>query len=76
MAWFIAVSRDRGPENDLRKIPENRMVCGVGSTSPITTVVMIFCQSSKDMVISLWFHQCHGARASIEGGFFESKKAT
>ena len=65
MAWFIAVSRDRGPENDLRKIPENRMVCGVGSTSPITTVVMIFCQSSTD-----------GARASIEGGFFESKKAT
>ena len=60
-----AESRENSPENDLRKVPENRMVCGVGSTSPITTVVMIFCQSSTD-----------GARASIEGGFFESKKAT
>ena len=37
-----AESRDQSPENDLRKIPENRMVCGVGSTNPITTVVMIF----------------------------------
>ena len=64
-ADMSAESRDQSPENDLRKIPENRMVCGVGSTSPITTVVMIFCQSSTD-----------GARASIEGGFFESKKAT
>ena len=35
-----------------------------------------FCQSFNDMVISLWYHQSHGARASIEGGFFESKKAT
>lgn len=42
MAWFIASSWDQSPENDLRKIPENRRVCGVGSTSPITTVVMIF----------------------------------
>ena len=40
MAWFIAVSRDRGPENGLHeKCPENRMVCGVGLTSPVTTVV-------------------------------------
>jgi len=31
-----------------------------------------FCQSFNDMVISLWYHQNHGARASIEGGFFES----
>ena len=28
------------------------------------------------LVTYRWFHQCHGARASIEGGFFESKKAT
>ena len=57
------------------------MVCGVGSTSPVTAVVISspchnscddFCQSFNDMVISLWYHQNHGARASIEGGFFES----
>lgn len=60
------------------------MVCGVGSTSPVTAWYHLlchhscddFCQSFNDMVISLWYHQSHGARASIEGGFFESKKAT
>ena len=39
-------------------VPENRMVCGVGSTSPVTTVVflqpvvMIFVKRSNDMVVS------------------------
>ena len=89
MAWFIAVSRDRGPENGLHeKCPENRMVCGVGSTSPVTTVV-IFSASVTTVVMFFvkapmiwwlvtyrWYHQGHGAHASIEGGFFESKKAT
>ena len=57
-ADMSAESRDQSPENDLRKIPENRMVCGVGSTSPVTTVVflqpvvMIFVKRSNDMVIS------------------------
>ena len=75
------VQRKKVPETRVQrmicvKFQRTEWVCGRGSTSPVTTVVMVFCQSSKDMVISLWFHQCHGARASIEGGFFESKKAT
>ena len=28
-------------------VPENRMVCGVGSTSPVTTVVMIFVKAPR-----------------------------
>ena len=31
------------------------MVCGVGSTSPVTTVVMIFCQSSTDTYLVYGF---------------------
>ena len=72
----------------MRKVPENRMVCGVGSTSPVTTVVissvtvttvvMFFVKAPMIwwLVTYRWYHQGHGAHASIEGGFFESKKAT
>ena len=87
-ADMSAESRDQSPENDLRKIPENRMVWGVGSTSPVTTVVistasvttvvMFFVKAPMIwwLVTYRWYHQGHGAHASIEGGFFESKKAT
>ena len=63
--WFIAVPETRVQRMICVKFQRTEWVCGRGSTSPVTTVVMIFCQSSTD-----------GARASIEGGFFESEKAT
>ena len=70
-------SRDQSPENDLRN-SSSREQDGLrsGFDKPCHNSRDDFCQSSTDMVISLWSHQCHGARASIEGGFFESKKAT
>ena len=61
-----AESRDQSPENDLRN-SSSREQNGLrsGFDKPCHNSRDDFCQSSTD-----------GARASIEGGFFESKKAT
>ena len=72
-----AESRDQSPENDLHNSSSREQnVLRSGFDKPCHNSRDDFCQSSTDMVISLSFHQCHGARASIEGGFFESKKTT
>ena len=66
--------RVQSPENDLRKVPENRMVCGVGSTSPVTTVVMIFVKAQRIWwlvygFINVMGHTC----VELRGGFSESR---
>ena len=88
VAWFIAVSRDKSPEDGLHKMSREQDGLRSGFDKPchnsrdiipsVTTVVMFFVKAPMIwwLVTYRWYHQGHGAHASIEGGFFESKKAT
>ena len=83
-ADMSAESRDQSPENDCVKFQRT----GWSAEWVRQALSQQWCFSSQSwwffvkapmiwwLVTYRWYHQGHGAHASIEGGFFESKKAT